>query len=375
MQVLILAAGKGKRMGDLTKNNHKSLLMVNETESFLTRLLNQLNEYPIDNIFIVTGYMNNEIEKIVKNYQVKITTVYNKFFESDTNIFSMKLALENIDFNHDLLIIEADIYVDDNAIKKIINCTNKSISYFFTKGFLKENVIGGIVLPDELGYLKDIKIINKYNSKFKNYYKMTGIQSISKIHLNLYQKLLVDYLKSYGKKNYYHLPIIENLNKFKFKFFDLDKSIVESVNTADEYNYFYNNLNKISSNYEVSLVGVDKLRPIESFNKDRFEKVYNKIMKNGIWNKPIIIEKNLFLILDGHHRFEVAKKMKIKKIPVIMVDYNEIEIWSLRKDEIVNHELVINRSLKGDIYPEKTVKHNFNFPIPSCKYYLKDLSI
>ena len=117
MQVLILAAGKGTRMGDLTKNSHKSLLMVNETESFLTRLLNQLNEYPIDNIFIVTGYMNNEIEKIVKNYQVKITTVYNKFFESDTNIFSMKLALENIDFNHDLLIIEADIYVDDNALK------------------------------------------------------------------------------------------------------------------------------------------------------------------------------------------------------------------------------------------------------------------
>ena len=290
MQVLILAAGKGTRMGDLTKNSHKSLLMVNETESFLTRLLNQLNEYPIDNIFIVTGYMNNEIEKIVKNYQVKITTVFNKFFESDTNIYSMKLALDSIDFNHDLLIIEADTYVDDNAIKKIINCTNNSISYFFTKGLLKENVIGGVVFPDELGYLKDIKIINKYNSKFKSYYKMIGIQSISKIHLNLYQKLLEDYLKCYGKKNYYHLPIIENLNKFKFKIFDLDKSIVESVNTLDEYNYFYNNLNKISSNYEVSLVEVGKLIPIESFNIDRYEKVYNKIKNDGIWNKPIIIE-------------------------------------------------------------------------------------
>ena len=61
MQVLILAAGKGKRMGDLTKNNHKSLLMVNETESFLTRLLNQLNEYPIDNIFL------DEIEILKKD--------------------------------------------------------------------------------------------------------------------------------------------------------------------------------------------------------------------------------------------------------------------------------------------------------------------
>ena len=77
-------------------------------------------------------------------------------------------------------------------------------------------------------------------------------------------KLLEDSIKRYGKKNYYHLPIIENLNKFKFKLFDLDKSIVESVNT-DEYIYFYNNLNKISSNYEVSLVEVGKLIPIESF--------------------------------------------------------------------------------------------------------------
>ena len=57
MQVLILAAGKGTRMGDLTKNSHKSLLMVNETESFLTRLLNQLNEYPIDNIFILYQFL------------------------------------------------------------------------------------------------------------------------------------------------------------------------------------------------------------------------------------------------------------------------------------------------------------------------------
>ena len=63
--------------------------------------------------------------------------------------------------------------------------------------------------------------------------------------------------------------------------------------------------------------------------------------------------------------------MKIKKIPVIMVDYNEIEIWSLRKDEIVNHELVIKRSLKGDIYPKKLLNIILIFPIPSCKYYLK----
>jgi ParB-like chromosome segregation protein Spo0J len=32
-----------------------------------------------------------------------------------------------------------------------------------------------------------------------------------------------------------------------------------------------------------------------------------------------------FSILDGHHRWEAAKKMKIKKIPVIIYEYPEMK--------------------------------------------------
>ena len=41
MQVLILAAGKGSRMASLTQSNHKSLLPINENDSFLSHLLHK----------------------------------------------------------------------------------------------------------------------------------------------------------------------------------------------------------------------------------------------------------------------------------------------------------------------------------------------
>ena len=110
MQVLILAAGKGKRMGDLTKNNHKSLLMVNETESFLTRLLNQLNEYPIDNIFIVTGYMNNEIEKIdvyekETNHDIQALIMYIKTNLPDNYKEHVHFGLTSQDINNPAMVM------------------------------------------------------------------------------------------------------------------------------------------------------------------------------------------------------------------------------------------------------------------------------
>ena len=40
MKLIILAAGIGSRLKDLTKNNHKSLLSLNYKETILGRLIN-----------------------------------------------------------------------------------------------------------------------------------------------------------------------------------------------------------------------------------------------------------------------------------------------------------------------------------------------
>ena len=56
MIAVILAAGKGSRLGDKTNDLPKSLLPLNENETLLDYNLDILNKLNINKIFIVTGF-------------------------------------------------------------------------------------------------------------------------------------------------------------------------------------------------------------------------------------------------------------------------------------------------------------------------------
>ena len=100
-----------------------------------------------------------------------------------------------------------------------------------------------------------------------------------------------------------------------------------------------------------------------------------KMIERGVWEKPICIEENNLLILDGHHRYEVAKKLEFNYIPCVLFNYNndDLIIWSLRNEHIVTKELVIERALSGNIYPYKTAKHKFPHKVEKCMIPLRKL--
>ena len=93
-----------------------------------------------------------------------------------------------------------------------------------------------------------------------------------------------------------------------------------------------------------------------------------KMLKKEIWEQPICIEKKYWLILDGHHRYNVAKQLGIKYIPCELFDYNDTNllVWSLRKDLEVTKEFVIDRAISNNIYPYKTAKHKFPYTPKKC---------
>ena len=55
MQAIILAAGMGRRLGELTKNNTKCMVEVNGVP-LIDRLLGQLSELDLSRVVIVVGY-------------------------------------------------------------------------------------------------------------------------------------------------------------------------------------------------------------------------------------------------------------------------------------------------------------------------------
>ena len=48
-------------MGELTKTCHKSLLGINRHDSFLSRILHQLNEFQINTVSTVLGYRHQDV--------------------------------------------------------------------------------------------------------------------------------------------------------------------------------------------------------------------------------------------------------------------------------------------------------------------------
>jgi hypothetical protein len=231
---------------------------------------------------------------------------------------------------------------------------------------------GGILKKDVDNVVEDVRIVPSFESKFSLYQKLIGVMTFGTNELNTYINLLnASILK--GINQYYLAPWIENLASLPCLGIDLVKFKVESVNSKSEYEKLVEELKSTHGQVEITLVEIEKLKPIEDFIKERAVQLYDTISKSEFWIKPIVIEKNHSLILDGHHRFDVAKRMGIKLVPAVIVNYSEIEIWSLRADEEVTHDLVVSRALSNSIYPNKTVKHNFPFKVPECQIPIKNL--
>lgn len=112
MKVIILAAGMGSRMGDLTKDEPKCFLKVNG-KTLIERLINQLRIIGLKDISIVTGY---KAEKFKFN---DINFFNNKEFKTSNMVYSLMKAKKKL--NDETLIIYSDIIISNKILKKMIS--------------------------------------------------------------------------------------------------------------------------------------------------------------------------------------------------------------------------------------------------------------
>lgn len=119
MIALVLAAGRGSRLGNYTDNLPKSLLPLNkEGNTLLDYNLNILqNELKVDKIVIVTGYESEQIEEVAKKYN-KTEIIYNPFWNNCNVLGSMYMALDTLD--DDFLFLHADTLMEKGAWESLV---------------------------------------------------------------------------------------------------------------------------------------------------------------------------------------------------------------------------------------------------------------
>ena len=88
MQAIILAAGMGKRLGELTKGHTKCMVKVNG-ETLISRLLKQLDRCKLHKIILVIGYKGNELKEYISTVQIHtpIEYVENDIYDKTNYIY------------------------------------------------------------------------------------------------------------------------------------------------------------------------------------------------------------------------------------------------------------------------------------------------
>ena len=121
MQAIILAAGMGKRLGELTKDNTKCMVKVNGV-SLIDRVLTQLSTINLSKVIIVVGYQGKKLQDYLGNSHKGMPLQYieNPVYDKTNNIYSLSLAKKELQ-EDDTLLIESDLILDDALLPMLVN--------------------------------------------------------------------------------------------------------------------------------------------------------------------------------------------------------------------------------------------------------------
>ena len=122
------------------------------------------------------------------------------------------------------------------------------------------------------------------------------------------------------------------------------------------------------------LVNIEKLKAHENIIPQRLDSIISEIKSYGIIRQPIIVDSRTYTILDGHHRYNAAKKLGLRRIPDDFVEYSDPSIKVLARRSIeVSKGDVIKMSKSGKLFPAKTTRHVLPFGIEDVNILLKRL--
>ena len=202
MQAVILAAGMGKRLGELTKGNTKCMIEVGG-ETLISRLLRQLDKHALSKIILVVGYKAQELKDYLATLQVQtpIEFVENTVYDKTNNIYSLYLAKDHLT-TEDTLLFESDLILEDAVISKLIEHPYPDLALVDK---YESWMDGTVVTLDEENRIQ--RFIPNGQFKYEeipSYYKTVNVYKFSQqFSANMYVPFLEAYCTALGKNEYY----------------------------------------------------------------------------------------------------------------------------------------------------------------------------
>ena len=182
MKALVLAAGRGSRLGNITENLPKPLVEV-KNKPVIDYLISKLIDLNVSEIFINMHYKHELLEKFIldSNYRTKITLIYEpKLLGTAGTLKSLINELSTEDF----IVMHADNYFQDDLkiLKQKHLATNSD--YLITLGtflVLNPEKFGTFELANDHDVIKFFEKQKDSPSKIANsaiYFMKPGIKEV-----------------------------------------------------------------------------------------------------------------------------------------------------------------------------------------------------
>lgn len=218
MQAIILAAGMGKRLKELTQNNTKCMVKVNEV-TLIERMLHQLDKQHLSRIVIVVGYEGQKLIAYIHTLKVQTPIIYvnNPIYDKTNNIYSLALAKEYL-CEDDTLLFESDLIFEDSVIDVLVQDPRETLALVDKYESWMDGTCVKLGEDDTIEAFVPGKKF-KFN-EIKDYYKTVNIYKFSK-HFSQthYVPFLSAYSKALGDNEYYEqvLRVITMLDEPEIK--------------------------------------------------------------------------------------------------------------------------------------------------------------
>ncbi|MBR1420076.1 MAG: aminotransferase class I/II-fold pyridoxal phosphate-dependent enzyme [Selenomonadaceae bacterium] len=202
MQAIILAAGMGRRLKELTRDNTKCMVKVNGV-TLIDRMLHQLEKLHLSRIVIVVGYEGQKLIDFIATLGIQTPIVYvqNPIYDRTNNIYSLYLARDYLK-REDTILLESDLIFDDELLTELIEDPRDSLALVDKYESWMDGTCLRLSDDDSI-----LSFISKRDFRFdqvSEYFKTVNIYKFSqKFSATRYIPFLEAYSTSLGMNEYY----------------------------------------------------------------------------------------------------------------------------------------------------------------------------
>lgn len=247
MQAIILAAGMGKRLKELTQNNTKCMVKVNGV-ALIDRMLHQIDRKHLSRIVIVVGYEGQKLIDYIGTLDIQTPIVFirNEIYDRTNNIYSLALAKDWL-CQDDTLLFESDLIFEDAVLDMLVDDSRDTLALVDKYEAWMDGTCLKIDEDDNIvGFISGQKFTF---SEIKDYYKTVNLYKFSRRFSEKYYVPFLDaYQAALGENEYYEqvlrviamldAPVIKAKRLSGQRWYEIDDiqdlDIAESLFAANE---------------------------------------------------------------------------------------------------------------------------------------------